>query len=196
MAATRRSKAEIEAEKKAKLERKLERERKKAEKEAKAKAREEKKAAKEAKLKAKEEAAKAKELQKLEDEKVQKIIDKLKVGKEYAQPKPMTVKEKDLCKKILEVAVISICSQTYGQHSFNILSHKGNEFVISIDSVYYFYNKAKNTGINFGSVFDTWLESCKRIPWTESDPSILTNQVIQITEGVNLTTTKKKRGKK
>ena len=189
MATTRRSKAEIEAEKKAKLERKLERERKKTEKEAKAKAREEKKAAKEAKLKAKEETTKAKELQKLEDEKVQKIIDKLKVGKEYAQPKPMTIKEKDLCKKILEVAVTSICSQTYGQHSFNILSHKENEFVISIDNIYYFYNKVKNTGINFGDVFDTWLESCKRIPWTESELSIQT-------EDVNLTTTKKKRGKK
>jgi Fe2+ transport system protein B len=189
MATTRRSKAEIEAEKKAKLERKLERERKRVEKEAKAKAREEKKAAKEAKLKAKEDAAKAKELQKLEDEKIQKIIDKLKVGKEYAQPKPMTIKEKDLCKKILEVSVTSICSQTYGQHSFNILSHRGNEFVISVDNIYYFYNKAKNAGINFGSVFETWLETCKRIPWTESEPPIQT-------EDVNLTTTKKKRGKK
>ena len=185
----RRTKAEIEAEKKAKLERKLERERKKAEKEAKAKAREEKRLAKEAKLKAKEDAAKAKEQQKKEDAKIQKIIDSLGITDDYCPAKPMTIKEKDLCKKILEKpdTSLSICNQVYGQHDFNILSHRGNEFVINIDSIYYFYNKNKNTGINFGSVFETWLETCKRIPWTESEPS--NNSV----EGVNLN---KSRGKK
>lgn len=167
----RRSKEEIAAEKAAKAQRKLEREQKKVALAAKRLAREQKKAEREAKIKAKEEAAAAKEKQNAENAKIQKIIDSLKVSKDYVQPKPMTIKEKDLCKKILENpnTSMSICSQTCGQHAFNILSHRTNEFLISIDSTYYFYNKEKNTGINFGIVYSTWCNTCKRIPWTDPD---------------------------
>lgn len=165
--ANRRSKAEIEAEKRVRAERKAELARKKAEREAKAKVRAEKKAERERKAAEKVAAAKAKELQKVEDAKIQEFIDSLKIGPKYCKALPMTGKERELCKKILSDSTtrLSLCHQTSGSHTFSILSYKDNEYVISIDSVYYFYNKEKNLGINFGSVFDTWLETCKRIPW-------------------------------
>ncbi len=152
----RRTKAEIEAEKKVKAEKKTLQEKKKAERE---------------KKKLEKEAAKLeKENQKIEDSKVQKIIDKLKIGKEYFKACPMTTKEKTLCKKILEqVPSMSVCHQQYGNICFNILAHRENEFLISIDSNYFFYNKSKNTGINFGSVFDTWCTSIDKIPWTDQE---------------------------
>ena len=96
----RRTKAEIEAEKKAKAERKAELARKKAEREAKKLAREQKKAEREAKIKAKEDAAAAKEAQKAEDAKIQKIIDGLKI--EYKS-------EKDIINSIL----IDVAEDTY-----------------------------------------------------------------------------------
>lgn len=152
----RRTKAEIEVEKKAKAEKKALQEKKKAEKENK---------------KLEKEAAKLeKENQKIEDAKIQKIIDKLKIGKEYFKACPMTTKEKTLCKKILEQGpAMSVCHQQYGNMCFNILAHRENEFLISIDSNYFFYNKSKNTGINFGSVFDTWCTSVDKIPWTDPE---------------------------
>lgn len=83
---------------------------------------------------------------------------------------PMTTKEKTLCKKILEQGPsLSVCHQQYGNICFNILAHRENEFLISIDSNYFFYNKSKNTGINFGSVFDTWCTSVDKIPWTDQE---------------------------
>lgn len=152
----RRTKAEIEAEKKVKAEKKALQEKKKAERE---------------KKKLEKEAAKLeKENQKIEDAKVQKTIDKLKIGKEYFKACPMTTKEKTLCKKILEQgSSMSVCHQQYGNICFNILAHRENEFLISIDSNYFFYNKSKNTGINFGSVFDTWCTSVDKIPWTDPE---------------------------
>ena len=152
----RRTKAEIEAEKKVKAEKKALQEKKKAERE---------------KKKLEKEAAKLeKENQKIEDAKVQKTIDKLKIGKEYFKACPMTTKEKTLCKKILEQGPsMSVCHQQYGNICFNILAHRENEFLISIDSNYFFYNKSKNTGINFGSVFDTWCTSVDKIPWTDPE---------------------------
>ena len=145
----RRTKAEIEAEKKVKAEKKVLQEKKKAEREA-------------AKLE--------KENQKIEDAKVQKIIDKLKIGKEYFKACPMTTKEKTLCKKILDQGPsMSVCHQQYGNICFNILAHRENEFLISVDCNYFFYNKSKNTGINFGSVFDTWCTSVDKIPWTDPE---------------------------
>ena len=106
-------------------------------------------------------------MQRIEDAKIQELIDSLKIGPKYCKAYPMTSKEKELCKKILSdpATRLSLCHQTSGSHAFNILSYKDSEYVISIDSVYYFYNKEKNLGINFGSVFGTWLETCKRIPW-------------------------------
>lgn len=150
----RRTKAEIEADKKIKAEKKSLQEKKKAERE---------------KKKLEKEAAKLKkENQKIEDAKVQKIIDKLKIGKEYFKACPMTTKEKTLCKKILDQGPsMSVCHQQYGNICFNILAHRENEFLISIDSNYFFYNKSKNTGINFGSVFNTWCTSTDKIPWTD-----------------------------
>ena len=151
----RRTKVEIEAEKKFKAEKKALQEKKKVERE---------------KKKLEKEAAKLeKENQKIEDAKIQKIIDKLKIGKEYFKACPMTTKEKTLCKKILEQAPsMSVCHQQYGNICFNILAHRENEFLISVDCNYFFYNKNKNTGINFGSVFDTWCTSVDKIPWTDS----------------------------
>ena len=151
----RRTKTEIEAEKKLKAEKKALQEKKKAERE---------------KKKLEKEAAKLeKENQKKEDAQVQKTIDKLKIGKEYFKACPMTTKEKTLCKKILEQGPsMSVCHQQYGNICFNILAHRETEFLISVDSNYFFYNKQKNVGINFGSVFDTWCTSTDKIPWTDS----------------------------
>ena len=138
----RRTKAEIEAEKKAKAERKAEIARKKAEREAKKLAREQKKAEKEAKIKAKADAAAAKEKEKLELAKQQKEIDKLKVDtKKYCKPVPMTKADRDHIKKIMANPdfKLSICTQTYGKSTFRVLNHRENELVISVDDVYYFY---------------------------------------------------------
>lgn len=171
----RRTKAEIEAEKKAKAERKEAIARKKAEIEAKRLAREQKKAEKEAKIKAKADAAAAKEKEKLELEKQQKEIDKLKVDtKKYCKPVPMTKSDKDHIKKIMANPdfKLSMCTQTYGKSTFRILNYRENEMVISVDGVYYFYNKTTDKGINFGSVFETWLCTCKRIPWTDPEPEV------------------------
>ena len=151
----RRTKAEIEADKKIKAEKISLQEKKKTERE---------------KKKLEKEAAKLeKENQKIEDAKIQKIIDKLKIDKEYFKACPMTTKEKTLCKKILEQGPsMSVCHQQYGNICFNILAYRENEFLISVDCNYFFYNKSKNTGINFGSVFDTWCTSIDKIPWTDS----------------------------
>ena len=157
----RRTKAEIEAEKKVKAEKKALQEKKKAERE---------------KKKLEKEAAKLeKENQKIEDAKIQKIIDKLKIDKEYFKACPMTTKEKTLCKNILEQGPsMSVCHQQYGNICFNILACRENEFLISVDCNYFFYNRSKNTGINFGSVFDTWCTSVDKIPWT--DPAVNINK--------------------
>lgn len=171
----RRTKAEIEAEKKAKAERKAEIARKKAEREAKKLAREQKKAEKEAKIKAKADAAAAKEKEKLELAKQQKEIDKLKVDtKKYCKPVPMTKADRDHIKKIMANPdfKLSMCTQTYGKSTFRVLNHRENELVISVDDVYYFYNKTTDKGINFGPIFETWLCTSKRIPWTDPEPEV------------------------
>lgn len=178
----RRSKAEIEAEKKAKLERKLERERKKAALEAKRKERADKKAAREAKAQAKVEAAAAKEAQKAEDAKIQKIIDGLKIDtKKYCAATPMTTKEKALVKKCLTSPdlVMSRCYQTAGGTEFHLLNWGVNEFIISIDNTYFFYNKEKNTGINFGLVFYTWLDTDKKNVHLFTEPEISKVNIIK-----------------
>lgn len=171
----RRSKAEIEAAKREKLERKLERERKKAALEAKRKERADKKAAREAKAQAKIEAAAAKEAKKAEDAKIQKIIDGLKIDtKKYCAATPMTAKEKALVKKCLTSPnlVMSRCYQAVGGTEFHLLNWGVNEFIISIDNIYFFYNKEKNIGINFGSVFYTWLDTDKKNVHLFTEPEI------------------------
>ena len=171
----RRSKAEIEAAKREKLERKLERERKKAALEAKRKERADKKAAREAKTQAKIEAAAAKEAQKSEDAKIQKIIDSLKIDtNKYCAATPMTAKEKALVKKCLTSPslVMSRCYQAVGGTEFHLLNWGVNEFIISVDNIYFFYNKEKNTGINFGSVFYTWLDTDKKNVHLFTEPEI------------------------
>lgn len=171
----RRSKAEIEVAKREKLERKLERERKKAALEAKHKERADKKAAREAKAQAKIEAAAAKEAQKSEDAKIQKIIDGLKIDtSKYCAATPMTAKEKALVKKCLTSPslVMSRCYQAVGGTKFHLLNWGVNEFIISVDNTYFFYNKEKNTGINFGSVFYTWLDTDKKNVHLFTEPEI------------------------
>ena len=178
----RRTKAEIEAEKKAKAERKAELARKKAEREAKRLAREQKKAEREAKIKAKEDAAAAKEAQKAEDAKIQKIIDGLKIDtKKYCAATPMTAKEKALVKKCLTSPnlVMSRCYQIAGGTEFHLLNWGVNEFIISIDNIYFFYNKEKNTGINFGSVFYTWLDTDKKNVHLFTEPEISKVNIIK-----------------
>lgn len=178
----RRSKAEIEAAKREKLERKLERERKKAALEAKRKERADKKAAREAKAKAKIEAAAAKEAQKAEDAKIQKIIDGLKIDtNKYCAATPMTAKEKALVKKCLTSPnlVMSRCYQAVGGTEFHLLNWGVNEFIISIDNTYFFYNKEKNTGINFGSVFYTWLDTDKKNVHLFTEPEISKVNIIK-----------------
>ena len=178
----RRSKAEIEAAKREKLERKLERERKKAALEAKRKERADKKAAREAKTQAKIEAAAAKEAQKSEDAKIQKIIDGLKIDtNKYCAATPMTAKEKALVKKCLTSPslVMSRCYQAVGGTEFHLLNWGINEFIISIDNIYFFYNKEKNTGINFGSVFYTWLDTDKKNVHLFTEPEISKVNIIK-----------------
>ena len=178
----RRTKAEIEAEKKAKAERKAELARKKAEREAKRLAREQKKAEREAKIKAKEDAAASKEAQKAEDAKIQKIIDGLKIDtKKYCAATPMTAKEKALVKKCLTSPnlVMSRCYQIAGGTEFHLLNWGVNEFIISIDNIYFFYNKEKNTGINFGSVFYTWLDTDKKNVHLFTEPEISKVNIIK-----------------
>ena len=174
----RRTKAEIEAEKKAKAERKAELTRKKAKK----LAREQKKAEREAKIKAKEDAAAAKEAQKAEDAKIQKIIDGLKIDtNKYCAATPMTAKEKALVKKCLTSPnlVMSRCYQAVGGTEFHLLNWGVNEFIISIDNTYFFYNKEKNTGINFGSVFYTWLDTDKKNVHLFTEPEISKVNIIK-----------------
>lgn len=178
----RRSKAEIEAAKREKLERKLERERKKAALEAKRKERADKKAAREAKAQAKIEAAAAKEAQKSEDAKIQKIIDGLKIDtSKYCAATPMTAKEKALVKKCLTSPslVMSRCYQAVGGTEFHLLNWGVNEFIISVDNTYFFYNKEKNTGINFGSVFYTWLDTDKKNVHLFTEPEISKVNIIK-----------------
>ena len=178
----RRSKAEIEAAKREKLERKLERERKKAALEAKRKERADKKAAREAKAKAKIEVAAAKEAQKSEDAKIQKIIDGLKIDtSKYCAATPMTAKEKALVKKCLTSPslVMSRCYQAVGGTEFHLLNWGVNEFIISVDNTYFFYNKEKNTGINFGSVFYTWLDTDKKNVHLFTEPEISKVNIIK-----------------
>lgn len=178
----RRTKAEIEAAKREKLERKLERERKKAALEAKRKERADKKAAREAKAQAKIEAAAAKEAQKAEDAKIQKIIDGLKIDtSKYCAATPMTAKEKALVKKCLTSPnlVMSRCYQAVGGTEFHLLNWGVNEFIISIDNTYFFYNKEKNTGINFGSVFYTWLDTDKKNVHLFTEPEISKVNIIK-----------------
>lgn len=178
----RRTKAEIEAAKREKLERKLERERKKAALEAKRKERADKKAAREAKAQAKIEAAAVKEAQKSEDAKIQKIIDGLKIDtSKYCAATPMTAKEKALVKKCLTSPnlVMSRCYQAVGGTEFHLLNWGVNEFIISIDNTYFFYNKEKNTGINFGSVFYTWLDTDKKNVHLFTEPEISKVNIIK-----------------
>lgn len=178
----RRSKAEIEAAKREKLERKLERERKKAALEAKRKERADKKAAREAKTQAKIEAAAVKEAQKSEDAKIQKIIDGLKIDtNKYCAATPMTAKEKALVKKCLTSSslVMSRCYQAVGGTEFHLLNWGVNEFIISVDNTYFFYNKEKNTGINFGSVFYTWLDTDKKNVHLFTEPEISKVNIIK-----------------
>ena len=178
----RRTKAEIEAAKREKLERKLERERKKAALEAKRKERADKKAAREAKAQAKIEAAAVKEAQKYEDAKIQKIIDGLKIDtSKYCAATPMTAKEKALVKKCLTSPslVMSRCYQAVGGTEFHLLNWGVNEFIISVDNTYFFYNKEKNTGINFGSVFYTWLDTDKKNVHLFTEPEISKVNIIK-----------------
>ena len=178
----RRSKAEIEAAKQEKLERKLEREHKKAALEAKRKERADKKAAREAKAQAKIEAAAVKEAQKSEDAKIQKIIDGLKIDtSKYCAATSMTAKEKALVKKCLTSPslVMSRCYQAVGGTEFHLLNWGVNEFIISIDNTYFFYNKEKNTGINFGSVFYTWLDTDKKNVHLFTEPEISKVNIIK-----------------
>lgn len=200
----RRTKAEIEAEKRAKAERKEAIARKKAEVEAKRLAREQKKAEREAAIKAKADAAAAKEKEKLELEKQQKEIDALKVDtKKYCKPVPMTKAERDHIKRIMASADfrLSICTQHYGKSEFRVLNHRENEMVISVDGVYYFYNKTTDKGINFGSVFDTWLCTSKRVPWTDPEPKVNIDkqevaQKVVITDEQKKAILRKMRGKR
>lgn len=200
----RRTKAENEAEKKAKAERKEAIARKKAEVEAKRLAREQKKAEREAAIKAKADAAAAKEKEKLELEKQQKEIDALKVDtKKYCKPVPMTKAERDHIKRIMASADfrLSICTQHYGKSEFRVLNHRENEMVISVDGVYYFYNKTTDKGINFGSVFNTWLCTSKRVPWTDPEPKVNIDkqevaQKVVITDEQKKAILRKMRGKR
>lgn len=110
----------------------------------------------------------------------QKTIDSLKIDTtKYCKAVPMDVKEREHVKKILSSPDLrwTIQSQSYGKSDFTILEHRENELVIKIDDIYYFYNKTTDRGINFGSVFDTWLDTCKKTPWTDKVVNIEKTEV-------------------
>lgn len=163
--AVKEAKEKLKAERLAK---KLERERKKALKAQELKKKEEARATREAKKAEKEAKRLAKEQEAQNNVKVEALIKKLKVQKEFVQPTPMSLKEREHLQKILDSPDIrkdSMCIQTYGKSIVKVLEHQDDEYVISLDDIYYFYNVKKKVGINFGNVFDTWLNTCKRTPW-------------------------------
>lgn len=139
-----------------------------------------KKAERDARKSAREAAAKAK----LDESRIvaetQKIIDSLKIDTtKYCKAVPMNSKECEHIRKILASPDLkwTIQSQSYGKSDFSILEHRENELVIKVDDVYYFYNKTTDRGINFGSVFDTWLDTCKKTPWTDKVVNIEKTEV-------------------
>lgn len=176
----RRSKEVIAAEKAEKDLKKRLREEKRNALKAKQAERAAKKAERDARKSAREAAAKAK----LDESRVvaetQKIIDSLKIDTtRYCKAVPMNSKEREHIKKILASPDLkwTIQSQSYGKSDFSILEYRENELVIKIDDVYYFYNKTTDRGINFGSVFDTWLDTCKKTPWTDKVVNIEKTEV-------------------
>jgi hypothetical protein len=139
-----------------------------------------KKAERDARKSARDAAAKAK----LDENRIiaetQKVIDSLKIDTtKYCKAVPMNSKEREHIKKILASPDLkwTIQSQSYGKSDFSILEHRENELVIKIDDVYYFYNKTTDRGINFGSVFNTWLDTCKKTPWTDKVVNIEKTEV-------------------
>lgn len=171
----RRPKSVIDAEKAARAEKKRVREEKKAALEKKRAERATKKAERDARRSAKEAAIKAKLDESNAAAGVQKVIDSLKIDtKKYCKAVPMTAKEREHIKKILALPDLkwTVVTQFYGKSDFNILEHRENELVIKVDDVYYFYNRTTDRGINFGSVFDTWLDTCKKTPWTDKAVNI------------------------
>ena len=99
----------------------------------------------------------------------------------YCAATPMTAKEKALVKKCLTSPnlVMSRCYQAVGGTEFHLLNWGVNEFIISIDNTYFFYNKEKNTGINFGSVFYTWLDTDKKNVHLFTEPEISKVNIIK-----------------
>lgn len=139
-----------------------------------------KKAERDARKSAREAAAKAKLDESRITAETQKIIDGLKIDTtKYCKAVPMNTKEREHVKKILSNPDLkwTIQSQSYGKSDFTILEHRENELVIKIDDIYYFYNKTTDRGINFGSVFDTWLDTCKKTPWTDKVVNIEKTEV-------------------
>lgn len=176
----RRSKEAIAAEKAEKALKKQLREEKRNALRAKQAERAAKKAERDARKSAREAAAKAK----LDESRIvaetQKVIDDLKIDTtRYCKAVPMNSKEREHIKKILASPDLkwTIQSQSYGKSDFSILEHRENELVIKVDDVYYFYNKTTDRGINFGSVFDTWLDTCKKTPWTDKVVNIEKTEV-------------------
>lgn len=148
-------------------ERKKQREQKKLELEQKRKEREKKKQEREEKRIAKENAAAEKANDKLKSDKMQTFIDTLNINTECFAAVPMNRKEKDIVKKILgyEYFKSNITAQTMGKVYFKVLATKDNEYVLSVDDIYYLYDKDLDDGINFGPTSQTWLDSVKKIPW-------------------------------
>lgn len=151
-----------------KLERKKLREQKKKELELKRQAREKRKIELENRRKEKEDYKK-------KAEEIQKFIDRLPIKKDDLKPIPMTKTECDLIKKILSYEYFkpSLMSQTFGKHSFRQLETKGDEVVLDIDDVFYFYNKKNDVGINFGAVTESWLDTTKKVPWGASKVNLI-----------------------
>lgn len=161
------SKAEIAKQKLEKEERRKAREQKKIELELKKQAREKRKIELEKKRKEKEEAKNKKEVYKKSAAEIENFIKKLPIADGDVKPVPMTKTEYDLIKKILsyEYYKPSLMSQTFNKHSFRQIEVKGDEIVLDVDDVFYFYNKKTEKGINFGPVTGSWLDTTKKVPW-------------------------------
>lgn len=147
----------------------------KKEREERRKAREDARGAREQKRLLKEQERLKKEKEKEAEEaaalKMAAIVKKLKIDEsKYDAPALATRKDIQLLESFVssstnENFVESLCVQFYKGKEFVRLEHVGDEFVIRVEDTVFFFDKKNKTGINFGRVYNSWLDSSKKTPW-------------------------------
>lgn len=147
----------------------------KKEREERRKAREDARGAREQKRFLKEQERLKKEKEKEAEEaaavKMAAIVKKLKIDEsKYDAPALASRKDIQLLESFVssstnEDFVESLCVQFYKGKEFVRLEHVGDEFVIRVEDTVFFFDKKNRTGINFGRVCNSWLDSSKKTPW-------------------------------